>query len=515
LSYVFELAALARSVFAVGFPGRTVAEAPLEELRAFGPGAVVLFARNVGTPEELTALVAALRGLADPAPLIAVDQEGGRVARLGPPLVPALPSAMALGALDDPALCERLGLRLGRDLARAGISVDFAPVADLALEPANTVIGTRAFGGAPETVARLAGAFARGLERGGVAATLKHFPGHGATSADSHRALPRITADEALLRSRDLVPFALPLAAGGASLVMAAHVVVEALDPARPASLSPLVLGDLLRGELRFSGTIVTDCLEMEAIAGGIGSVAGALEALQAGADLLVMSHHRERAAAAAEGIAQAVAAGTLPAARLEAAAARLAALRRRFAIPAPADEPLDPDEPAQAARQALTILRGELRLRPDRPVTVVSFEGSVFDGAGGGRDGAPSLSAALRARRWKSEHLRVALDPAPDDVAELAALVAAQGDRNLALVVRRAHLHALQYGAVARLLAVRPDALLISAAEPYDALLWPDARNVACTYGDDALAFAACADVLSGRFPAAGALPVPVDALG
>ncbi len=207
-----------------------VEDAPLAELRAFAPGAVILFARNTGPADALRALVAELRALTPLPPLIAVDQEGGRVARIGD-AVAQLPAAMAAGAAGDVAACERLGMLLGRDLARLGISVDFAPVADCALDPANTVIGTRAYGSDPLMVGRFAGAFARGLETGGVAAALKHFPGHGSTSVDSHLALPHVELDEATLRARDLQPFAACISAGAAQIVMAAHVVVDALDP--------------------------------------------------------------------------------------------------------------------------------------------------------------------------------------------------------------------------------------------------------------------------------------------
>ena len=181
-----------------------------------------------------------------------MDQEGGRVARVREG-VAQLPSAMALGATGDLGLTEELGALLGRDLARLGISLDFAPVADLALEPASTVIGTRAYGDDPERVAAFASAFARGLERGGVAAALKHFPGHGATATDSHLALPRVALPAAALRARDLVPFARAVAERAASLVMTAHVVVEAFDRERPATLSPAVLTGLLREELGFA----------------------------------------------------------------------------------------------------------------------------------------------------------------------------------------------------------------------------------------------------------------------
>lgn len=497
---------------AVGFDGNCTNDAPLAELRDFAPGAIVLFGRNVDTHDALRGLIAALRDVEPLPPLIAVDQEGGRVARIGEPLA-QLPSAMAVGAARNVDACGALGTLLGRDLARLGVSVNFAPVADCALEAENNVIGTRAYGSDPLLVARFAGAFARGLEAGGVAAALKHFPGHGSTAVDSHLALPRVTLDETIFRARDLVPFAAGITGEAAQIVMAGHVVVEAFDREHPASLSPRILTGLLRDELGFEGVTCTDCLQMDAIAHAPGTVAGAIAALAAGADLLIVSHSLELAGAAAGAIAAAVDAGALPRERLVEAAQRVRALRERYAVLRPYGGDLDANLPLAVAQRAVTVLRGTLRLRDARPVTVISFEGDAFDGAGGVRRERPSLSTALRARRWKSEVMRVALDPDAGDLDLLLGHLPSLGDRNFVITTRRAHLYPNQRAAVERILSAIPDAAIVSAAEPYDALLWPAASSVACIYGDDALAFAACADVLSGRAAASGTLPVTLEA--
>jgi beta-N-acetylhexosaminidase len=499
--------ALARSVLCVGFPGARVDDVPFDALRAFGPGAVIVFSRNVGTPIEVRDLFAALRGLAPLPPLVAVDQEGGRVARLGADLVAEVPAAMAVAAAGDPAACERLGRLLGRDLAALGVSVNFAPVADLALHPDNAVIGNRSYGSDPHAVARFAIAFARGLEAAGVASALKHVPGHGDTAVDSHRALPRLAADASLLRARDLVPFAAAIAANAASIVMPAHALTP-FDPDRPATISRRVLHDLVRMELGFAGVIATDDLEMDAIARGIGTVRGAVEALAAGADLLLICHRLDLAHEAAAAIVAAVERGELPAARLEEAAERVARLREAQAQPAP---PLDVEtgEPLAVARRAVTVLRGSPRLADGKPVTVISFEGAAHDGAAGPRAQTPSLSAALRARRWQSEVMRVALEPDADDLELLLAHLPSLGDRNFVIVTRAAHRYPAQAAAVNAILAVVPEALLISAREPYDIACFPAARTAICIYGDERISFEGCADVLSGRAQAAGVLPV------
>ena len=505
--------ALARGVIALGFSGASANDAPLDALRAFAPGALILFARNVGTTDALRELIAALRATGSPPPLITIDQEGGRVARIRSG-VAQIPSAMAVGATGDAALARTLGTLVGRDLARLGITVDFAPVADLALEAASTVIGTRAYGDDPERVGTFAMAFAEGLERGGVAAAVKHFPGHGSTAVDSHTDLPRVAVDAQTLRGRDLVPFARAIAARSASIVMSAHVVLDAFDPDAPATLSRAVLTDLLRGELGFDGVISTDCLEMDAIANGVGTPEGAVRALAAGADLLMISHRLDRAEAAVEGIVAAVRDGRIPRARLEEAHARVLRLRERFATVMPFGGALDEQAPLEAAQRAVTALRGEPRLREGKPVTVISFEGTLADNAAKSgtaalADEAPSLSTSLRRRRWKSEVMRVPLDPDADDLDLLLEHLPRLGDREFVVMTRRAHLHPAQRDAVARILAHVPDALVVSAREPFDALLWPQAKRVLCIYGDEALSFDGCADVLSGRANARGELPV------
>jgi beta-N-acetylhexosaminidase len=512
-----DLAALARGVIAVGFNGTTPATAPLDALRAFGPAALILFARNVGTTDELRALVSALRGLDSPPPLITVDQEGGRVERIQHG-VAALPSAMAVGATGDVALAEKLGTLLGRDLARLGINVDLAPVADLSLQPRSVVVATRSYGDDPERVGAFAGAFAHGLERAGVAATVKHFPGHGSTAEDSHVALPRVTADAETLRARDLIPFKRAIVDHAASIVITAHVVIEAFDPDRPATLSRKVLTDLLRGELGYEGIVATDCLEMDAIAGGVGTVRGAVEALLAGADLLLISHRLELAEQAAAAIVEAVERGEVPRARLEEAYARVRSLRERLSQSPALEEPVDDAWPLDAARRAVTVLRGDPRLRSGKAVTVISFEGVVVDKAAtsGGRvrhDELPSLSSALRRRGWKSEVMRVPLEPAAEDVDLLLEHIPALGDREFVVVTRDAHLYPGQHDAVTRILALAPDALIVSARSPYDTVLWPQAQRMVCIYGGQIISLEGCADVLSGRAEIRGTLPVRLTA--
>jgi beta-N-acetylhexosaminidase len=330
---------LAGQVLVAGFPGT---EAPEELLRACGRGelgGILLFKRNLGQMHEVAGLIARFVDAAPPdAPLlVAVDQEGGRVARLGAPLL-RLPPMARLGALGDEALTERAAKLLGRQLAALGFNMDFAPVLDVNTNPSNPVIGDRAFGDSSEQVIRQGLAFSRGLEaEGGVLACGKHFPGHGDTDLDSHLALPRLSHDRARLDRVELAPFR--AARGTLSALMTAHVVFESLAPGTPATLAPRVVTELLRGELGYRGLVISDDLEMKAIADHYGVEQAACLAIEAGCDTLLVCSRLDWLARARSALADKAAAEPRFKRRLEAAAERAIATRARRP-PAPVTDP-------------------------------------------------------------------------------------------------------------------------------------------------------------------------------
>jgi beta-N-acetylhexosaminidase len=315
----------------VGFPGPDAPPLVLERVREGRVGGVVLFKRNVETPEQLRALVAALRGAAPPGLplLVALDQEGGRVQRLRGPWTewPAMRNVAEAG---DPSRTAAFAAALARELRDAGFELDFAPVVDVDTNPTNPVIGDRSFARTPEEVGRHARAFIAALQAGGVAACAKHFPGHGDTAQDSHHELPRLDHDLARLRSVELPPFRAAIEAGVAS-VMTAHLLLPALDPDRPATLSPRALA-LLRDELGYDGVVFSDDLEMRAVADRF-SIEDRVElALRAGVDALLVCSDVplwERALAHLE---------TLPPALLANPLRRVATLKARFALGAAPD---------------------------------------------------------------------------------------------------------------------------------------------------------------------------------
>jgi beta-N-acetylhexosaminidase len=511
-AFMRDLRALAGATLCVGFPGDVASPTLLDELRDLGPCGVVLFARNVSTRAGTSDLVAAVsHALTDRdarEPLVCVDQEGGRVARLR--FSDVVPAMLALAAADDVELARRAGVRLGRDLAQIGANVDFAPVLDLALAPGATAIGTRALGDDPARAARLGAALVRGLQSTGVAATVKHFPGHGESDLDPHVAFPVRDA----IAARDLMPFEAAVEAG-ALAAMSAHVVVRE-HGTLPATLTRAILTDLLRDRLGFSGVLFTDCLQMDAIARGVGTARGAVLALAAGADVLLVSHDLAIAREARDAIVAAVESGEVPRARLEAAVARtdtlraqLASLRlRREAVAKEEDDGIA----AEIARASIVRVRGEARLDAERPIAIVSFEGVIADGIASTAAERPSLSLALRRRRFRSEYFRVPANPDATMREMLLEVLGAQrvhGERTLAIVARRAHLHPEQRELIGALLAIEPDAIGISALEPFDVPVFAVAKTVYATCGDDELAIEALAGVLAGRAQAHGTLPI------
>ncbi len=279
-------------LFCVGFQGKSPSPEVLGLLDR-GVHGVILFSRNVEDAEQVATLVAELKRRAGRPLLVAVDQEGGRVARLRAPQgFTELPPMRAVGEAGDEALARDVGALLGRELRAVGIDQDYAPVVDVDTNPANPVIGDRALSRDPAVVGRLGAALARGLQGEGVAACAKHFPGHGDTSQDSHQDLPRLPHDLERLRRIELAPFR-ALASAGVAAVMTAHVVFEALDPRRPATLSPEVMR-LLREEAGFRGCAVSDDLEMKAVAEHFPLEEAAPGAVRAGVDALLVCHRAE-----------------------------------------------------------------------------------------------------------------------------------------------------------------------------------------------------------------------------
>ncbi len=355
-----EIDRLVNSCLMPGFSGPVVPEW-VERALENGLAGICVYGHNLPATGETDVAAERVRDLSAavrtvrPDALVAIDEEGGDVTRLDYRVGSRYPGNLALGTVDDEALTRSVATAIGRDLRRAGVNVDFAPSVDVNSDIRNPVIGVRSFGADPQAVARHGAAFVAGLQAAGVAATAKHFPGHGATTVDSHLGLPVIDADEATFRRRDLPPFAAAVEAG-VDLVMTSHVVFTALDAA-PATLSRRLLQDLLRGELGFDGVVVTDALDMAGVRAAHGIPEAAALAMAAGADLLLIGAEdgEEHCAAIRAAIAQHVQEGRLTEDRLHQAAGRVTALRERLAQQSGAIPPVDGDDLGlHAARSAL-----------------------------------------------------------------------------------------------------------------------------------------------------------------
>jgi beta-N-acetylhexosaminidase len=319
-------------LFMVGFEGTEVTPELAIWMETYGWGGVILFERNVESPAQLLALTHGLqtaRRRGSMPLLIAVDQEGGRVTRLKAPFT-AFPSAATVGQTASEPLAYEVGQTLGRELRAVGINMDMAPVLDVLTNPANTVIGDRAFGSDPQAVARLGVAFIRGLHAAGILAVGKHFPGHGDTWLDSHVALPVSERTEVQLSACELPPFQEAIAAG-LQAIMTAHVICKAWDPDHPATVSSSILTGILRTEGGFPGVIVSDDLGMAAVSETMPWEEVPLRALRAGVDLLLVCHQRQRQEQAYMYVFRAIQRGELPETLVDGAVARVQALKSRL----------------------------------------------------------------------------------------------------------------------------------------------------------------------------------------
>jgi beta-N-acetylhexosaminidase len=428
---VSSLEKLAESVLLPGFAG-TSAPDWLRRRIGDGLGGVILFSRNVADDEQVAQLTAQLRSERDGV-VIGIDEEGGDVTRLDVATGSFVPGPLALGAADNPELTTAVAAALGERLANCGVTVNLAPCADLTLAPEDPIIGVRAFGSDPVKASPHVAAYVTGLQKYGVAACAKHFPGHGAATEDSHVALPVLPRTEDELRAIELMPFAAAIRAGVRS-IMSGHLVVRAWGD-EPATLNRKALTDVLRGELGFTGAVITDALEMGAVSGAYGRHDGlggaAVRSLAAGADALCIGG----AAFGADvldritgTIVAAVESGELLRARLAEASARTAALGD---APASADVvPVDRRLGLEAARKALRI-QGDPRL--DGPPLVVDVRSEPTIAAGPMPWGlGPHLSELVPGTR--------VLSVSGADVAEV--VEAAQGFRSVVVVTREAHRH-------------------------------------------------------------------------
>jgi beta-N-acetylhexosaminidase len=504
--------ALSRDALAVLHPAFEGTDAPpgwLLRLLEDGMTGVGLFGRNVVDTTQLAALTGRLRAVL-PEVLVAIDEEGGDVTRLQVRTGSSFPGNQALGAANDAELTRAVATEIGRALAACGITVNWAPCADVNSDPDNPVIGVRSFGDEPGLVARHTVAYVDGLQSAGVAACVKHFPGHGDTRVDSHLALPRIDIDTDTLRARELVPFQAAVAAG-TRCVMSAHILLPALDPERPGTLSRPVLTGLLRapaaeGGLGFDGVIYTDGMEMKAVADTYGLARGSALAIAAGADAICVGGTPSDEAEVLrlrDALVAAVRDGELPEERLHDAAERVRALGRWAARAR--DTPSATTGPAAeigllAARRALRLTtpgNGRPHPRLTAPPYVATFTPEANSAVGRRTPwGLATELDRLLPGTTGGEHTH---DEATRQGTEAtaAAILRAAGDRPVVAVVRDEHRHPWMASTLRALLAARPDTVVVEMGVPHTP---PAGALHVATHGAARVCAQAAAEAITGR---------------
>jgi beta-N-acetylhexosaminidase len=499
------LGRLADAILIPPFPGRRAPSWVLEALRG-GLGGVTVFGPNIADRAQLGALIARLRGCADE-PVIAIDEEGGDVTRIAHRSGSPYPGNAALGAVDDTALTRAVYRALGAELAALGVNLNLAPSVDVNTAADNPVIGTRSFGSDPVLVARHAAAAVAGLQSAGVAACAKHFPGHGSTRNDTHHVIATVDAPIDLLGRRDLPPFVAAIEAGVAA-VMPGHLRIPELTGDLPASLSPAAQTGLLRGELGFTGVIVSDALEMRAVSEPYGLPEAAVLAVAAGTDLLCFGRDQDQVTylAVRSALVAAVTAGRLAGPRLEEAAQRVSQLRgwataarraagipgqpdgRAPAGPAPLDgaaRPGGPDVGLAAARRAVQVTGTPptmadpvlIELVPPANIAVGTVPWGLS--AWAAADAVQRISTGADARQA---------------AAAISAALVLASHRPLIVVVRDAHRYPAARQIVSTLLAARPDAVIVEMGLP----VWrPPAEVYLTTHGAARTSSQAAAEIL------------------
>lgn len=519
-------------LFAVGFYGTTPSSEIVELIQRYHVGSVILFSRNVQSGQQVTELTQQLQEIARAAGqryplLIMIDQENGMVRRLGDEMT-MLPGNMALGAIENEQVAYDVAEATGRELRTFGINMNLAPVADVNNNPANPVIGVRSFGEDPQLVARLTAAAVRGYRAAGVISTLKHFPGHGDTAVDSHLSLPTIPYDMKRLEELELIPFKSGITAD-ADCVMTAHLYLPQLmtNEVLPATVSPVILRTLLREKLGFKGVVISDCLVMKAVSELIGEARGSIMALQAGVDLVLISHYFERQSKSIEAVQKAVRAGEISLEMIQQAGERIRQLKARTLLWEEQLHAITLSSTEYQVHQQLrdkayalstTLVKNEdglvpLQLRGEQHLLVIAPQRSVFTEVEDRKDSEASLVEYIR--RY---HEQVTALPSVRRLTstqrEEMLQAAKEADIILVLTVN-ARLDQQQIDFMHDLLQLGRPVIGVAVGAPYDVEAFPNLGTYFATYEYTPPALKAMADVLFGKSTPQGKLPVSLTLSG
>ncbi|MCM3708986.1 beta-N-acetylhexosaminidase [Sporosarcina luteola] len=506
-----------------GFKGITMSEEIKHLIHSYHIGGIILFGRNIGTPAEILALTNSLQTEARKAGyktplLICIDQENGVVRRLGEGTT-IIPGAMLLGATNDPMNAKKAGFMTGKELKALGINWNLSPVVDINNNPENPVIGVRSFGEDTSNVAEMAKSLMQGMQEAGVMTTLKHFPGHGDTSVDSHLDLPVIHHDLERLHAVELVPFKECMAAG-ADAIMSAHVYFPALEKKEnvPATLSHSVMTGLLREQLGFDGVITTDCMEMDAIAKRIGTVEGCVQAVEAGVDFVMVSHLHDLQEQAVFRLAEAVESGRISERRIEESIERIEKLARKYT----SWEEIDSNntvaefvgsekhhkEMNEIYEQGITEVKGPgIMIAAEDRVLLIHPKNEYAMMVEDKRYATLTMAEQLKKVHGNVVSMEISGEgPADIDMTELAG----KYDHIIVLTLN-ADKHENQRQLVGELLASGKPVDVVAVRSPYDAAYFSNANRVICTYEFTESAFEVVAQYLAGKTSINGRLPVTI----
>ncbi len=509
----------------LSFRGLEVPPEFLEIIHKQHVGGVTLFrSPNIDTPAQVRSLTASLQAAAQaagqPPLLIGVDQEGGQLMAIGQG-VTQFGGNLALGAIGSPELTQKVGYAMGRELAAMGVNVNYAPDCDINSNPQNPAIGTRAFGEQASEAARLAAAMTIGLQEAGIAATAKHFPGHGDTSTDSHHGLAVIDHDEAQLHQIELPPFKASIEAG-VKLIMMGHLALPALHNGQttiPATLSPQVVYKLLREELGFRGVTITDAMDMGAIEQGLGLTIDSIAAAAAGLDLLLLNVKAATQLNTYKGLIQAAQRGLLAQAEIFASAGRILALKESLAtITQPALNIVACAEhqtlAQEVAQKSITLVRNEanllpLQLKPEARIAVIMPQTLDLTPADTSSYVTNALAEMIRRRHSNVSEFTIAHYPSE---AEIAALRAQASQFDLLIVgTLNAYTQSEQAALVTELQKTDIPLVAVAMRAPYDLQVYPTVSTYLCTYSILEPSMVALAQVLWGDIPAGGCLPTSI----
>lgn len=529
-----SLAEKAGQLLMIGFDGLWPSREATDLISRGLAGGVILFARNLDGPEQAAELTDFLQQIASKSRLglplfIAIDQEGGSVARLVKG-VTVFPGNMSLGATGRNDYAYQCGKATALELAALGININLAPALDVNSNPANPVIGVRSFGEDPVRVAALGVQMIRGLGDGGVIAVAKHFPGHGDTAVDSHRGLPVVDRSFEELDRVELVPFQAAID-GGVKSIMSSHIVFSAIDPGRPATLSPAVLTGLLRGRLGFKGMIFTDCLEMGAIAANFEPDKAAVMAVGAGADQLIVSSSYERQRRSLEGVIAGVENGMISAERMDEAVQKVLQLKldlfqRSGGSVTRAKERFQTvgckehrDLARKIAAESLTLLRNRqgilpLKLDVADTICVISFRVSNSTAAEDSGKTVSGLAQALGRYHQRILEKRLPASPTGQEIAEVLQERQSVDPKVTIVATQNAGANPGQTEMVHQLAMSSQSLIVVALRNPYDLALFPEIGTYIAAYGFREVTLEAFADLLWGRFTPRGKLPVSIPGL-